>query len=207
MILAATKDDTSALGAYAAFTAAILVWGWQEMAFLMGFITGPSRLPCPPECSGVQRFTAAAQAIIYHEASLLFSLLVVLAITRTGSNRVGVLTFLVLWVMRLSAKLNLFLGVRNRSEDFLPHHLHYLQTFFKRKNINPLFPFSVVLPSIVAVLGWVEVFAHQPMSAESLGLNFVCALLSLAVLEHLFMVLPLNPALFWGWATRSQSQV
>ena len=34
--------------------------------------------------------------------------------------------------MRQSAKLNVFLGVRNLSEEFLPQHLHYLQSYFTR---------------------------------------------------------------------------
>jgi putative photosynthetic complex assembly protein 2 len=41
-------------------------------------------------------------------------------------NQVGTGTFAVLWVMRISAKLNLFLGVRNLSEELLPPHLAYL---------------------------------------------------------------------------------
>jgi putative photosynthetic complex assembly protein 2 len=33
--------DTSATGAYTAFTAALVVWGWQEMSYYMGFLSGP----------------------------------------------------------------------------------------------------------------------------------------------------------------------
>ena len=38
------------------------------------------------------------------------------ALTWGGANQVGTWTFLVLWVMRLSAKLNVFLGVPNLTE-------------------------------------------------------------------------------------------
>src|ERR1700750_2696386 len=31
--------DTSATGAYTAFTAALVVWGWQEMSYYMGFLS------------------------------------------------------------------------------------------------------------------------------------------------------------------------
>jgi putative photosynthetic complex assembly protein 2 len=44
------SHDTSLSGAYAAFTYGLLVWGWQEMSFFMGFVTGPVREPCPAEC-------------------------------------------------------------------------------------------------------------------------------------------------------------
>ena len=39
--LAAVGHDQTVAGAYAAFTYGVLVWGWHEMAFFMGFLTGP----------------------------------------------------------------------------------------------------------------------------------------------------------------------
>ena len=39
---------------------------------------------------------------------------------RWQPNQVATWTFALLWVMRLSAKFNLFLGVRNRGEEFGP---------------------------------------------------------------------------------------
>ena len=50
--------------------------------------------------------------------------------------------------MRESAKLNLFLGVRNLSEEFLPAHLAYLQSYFRRRSMNMLFPFSVTVSTV-----------------------------------------------------------
>ena len=44
----ASRDDTSTLGAYCAFSAALLVWGWHEMSFLMGAVTGRAAAPCRP---------------------------------------------------------------------------------------------------------------------------------------------------------------
>src|SRR5579875_2372697 len=41
--LAATAGDASVRGAYLAFTCGVLVWGWQEMSFFMGFVTGKRR--------------------------------------------------------------------------------------------------------------------------------------------------------------------
>ena len=38
-----TRNDTSVAGAYCAFTCALLVWAWQEVAFLLGVVTGPRR--------------------------------------------------------------------------------------------------------------------------------------------------------------------
>ena len=50
--LVRSSSDTSMLGAYCAFTCALGVWGWHEMAFLMGLITGPRRVPCPAGATG-----------------------------------------------------------------------------------------------------------------------------------------------------------
>ena len=53
--------------------------------------------------------------------------------------------------MRLSAKFNLFLGVRNRGEEFLPPHLLYLASYFRRRKINALLPLSVLAGTVVAI--------------------------------------------------------
>ena len=187
---------------YAAFTCSILVWGWQEMAFLMGYITGSSRAPCPPDVVGLPRFLAASRAVMHHEIALVASLAVIAWLSWHGSNRVALWTFLVLWIMRLSAKLNLFFGVRNRSEDFLPEHLRYLNSFFKNAAVNPFFPFALVLATIAAVLGWFEISGAGPNSARALAMTFVVTLLSLAVLEHIFMVLPISLSGLWTWLVR-----
>jgi putative photosynthetic complex assembly protein 2 len=200
--VAVTCNDTSTVGLYAAFTCSILVWGWQEMAFLMGFITGPSRAPCPPNLVGMRRFIAASRAVIHHELALVGSLAVIAGLTWQGTNQVALWTFLVLWIMRLSAKLNLFFGVRNRSEDFLPDHLRYLNSFFKDAAVNPFFPFALALACIAAVLGCLEISNALPNTPRALGMTFVVTLLSLAILEHLFMVLPISLSGLWSWLVR-----
>ena len=48
---AASARLTDVGGAYAAFTCGLLIWGWQEMSFLMGYVTGPRREPCPDGCT------------------------------------------------------------------------------------------------------------------------------------------------------------
>ena len=125
-VLARGKNDATVTGVYVAFTCAILIWGWLEMSFLAGFVTGPRRHACVPGCSGWPHFRHAIEAILYHELSIIGCACAVFAATWDGANQVGTWTFVVLWSMRVSAKLNLFLGVRNLSEEFLPPHLAYL---------------------------------------------------------------------------------
>jgi len=45
-VLRSSAADLSVGGAYVAFSCAVLVWGWLEMSFLMGFITGPRTYAC-----------------------------------------------------------------------------------------------------------------------------------------------------------------
>ena len=64
-----TRDMATPLGAYLAFVAAVLVWAWQEVAFLLGLVTGPNRKPCPP-VSGWRKAWYAFTAIAHHELAL-----------------------------------------------------------------------------------------------------------------------------------------
>ncbi len=205
--IAVSKNDNTAFGLYTSFTCSIIVWGWQEMAFLMGYVTGSNRAPCPPGVVGLKRFFAASRAVMHHELALVGCLGLITLVTFHGSDQVAAWTFLVLWVMRLSAKLNLFFGVRNRSEDFLPEHLRYLNSFFKEAAVNPFFPIAVTLATLGAALGWIEVSGSAANTSASLGLTFVVTLLSLAILEHLFMVLPISLSGLWLWAGAGRRRV
>ena len=142
---------------------------------------------------------------MWHELAIAASGLLIIAITWQAPNQVGTWTFAVLWVMRTSAKLNLFLGVRNLSEEFLPPHLAYMQSFFRRRNMNPLFPFSVAASS--ALLAWLMAQALQTglPGAQMTGLLLVASILFLAIVEHFLMVLPMPSTALWRWALRQRA--
>ena len=197
-----TRTDATVAGAYGAFASTVLVWGWQELAFLLGLITGPNRKPCPP-VTGWARAWHAFTAIAHHELALVVLGLAVMLPTWDASNRVAASTWAVLWVMRLSAKLNLFLGVRNCYETFLPPSLQYLVTYFARRRFNGLFPLSFMLTLTASVLVIGEAFgassAYERASAGLLG-----SLLTLALIEHILLMVPFEPDLLWRWALRHQ---
>ena len=203
--LAATRDDTRITGAYIAFTCTVLVWAWQEIAFLLGYVTGPRRTPCPEGASGWRRAGYALQTLAHHELALLLLGLAVLALTWGGANPTGLSSFAIFWGMRQSAKLNVFLGVRNLAEDFLPAHLKYLQSYFRRAPMNPLFPFSVVISSWLAGLLWQAASTHGVGAFEATSMTLSGALLTLAIVEHWFMVLPLPSQALWNWGLRSRT--
>ena len=102
--------------------------------------------------------------------------------------------------MRQSAKLNVFLGVRNLNEEFLPEDLRYLGSFFTCKPMNLLFPVSITASTIVAAL-----LAHRAAEAPggsfaATGLTILATMAALGLLEHWLMVLPLPFAALWRWA-------
>jgi putative photosynthetic complex assembly protein 2 len=203
--MAVSRSDTSVAGAYCGFTCAILVWAWQEVAFLLGFVTGPRRTPCPEGAVGWARARLAFQAVLHHELALVVLALAVLAVTWGAPNQTAWWTFVVLWTMRQSAKLNVFLGVRNLNEGFLPPHLKYLQTYFTRKAMNGLFPVSVAVATMVAVPVWRAVGAPTASAFDVASLALIGSLLGLAILEHWFLVLPLPSEELWKWGLRSRA--
>jgi putative photosynthetic complex assembly protein 2 len=83
--LSQTAYDPTVAGAYCAFSSAVLVWGWIEVAFLLGFVTGPRREPSPPGASDYQRFRHAVGAILHHELFILAAGVAVGAIRRYPS--------------------------------------------------------------------------------------------------------------------------
>ncbi len=177
----------------------MLAWGWQEMSFFMGFVTGPRRHGCPSGCHGARHFWHGVQACLHHEFAIIATAAVIVAGTWGAPNQVGTWTFMLLWAMRQSAKLNLFLGVRNLGEQFLPPHLGYLRSYFTRKPMNPLLPVSVTAGTVVAALLALRLTAPGVGEVEAAGLTFLTTMLALAVLEHWMLVLPLPFERLWSW--------
>jgi putative photosynthetic complex assembly protein 2 len=200
--LAATADDTSLAGVYLAFLCGLMLWAWQEMAFLMGLVTGPRRIAAEPDAPPLRRLSQALGAILYHELAIIAGAVLAAAMTWGGENLVGLWTYLLLWVMRQSAKLNLFLGVPNLAEEFLPDHLAYLQTYFRRRPMNLLFPVSVTAGTVGTVLLFQAATADGISAATAAGHVFLGTMLALAVLEHWFLVLPIPSVLLWAWSLR-----
>jgi hypothetical protein len=106
--------------------------------------------------------------------------------------------------MRTSAKLNLFLGVRNLSEEFLPEHLAYLKSFFRKAGMNWLFPISITGGTLL--VGVLVVRALHPglSDGEVAGLMLVASFLALALVEHWMLVLPIDTTRLWRWAMQAR---
>jgi putative photosynthetic complex assembly protein 2 len=195
--LAWSSGATSVAAAWCAFACALVVWGWTEVSFLTGWITGPRTEASPPGTRGLERLGHAVSAIIYHELAILAGFLVVLAVCWGGENQTATMTYGVLWAMRLSAKINIFLGVPNHAEGFLPDHLAYLKSWFTRKPMNLFFPVSVSAAIVALVLVAQPAVSAQASAFEAASATLVATLLALAVLEHWFLVLPFESITLW----------
>ncbi len=198
--LVALADLTTVWGAYLGFTFGLGLWAWHEMSFLFGFVTGPRRVVSAHDATGWRRFRHALQTLLYHELAILVTALALAVVLWGAANQTGLWAFLLLWIMRLSAKLNIFLGVPNMNEEFLPPHLAFLQTYFKKRLMNPLFPVSVTIATGVCVWLVRRGIAFEASPFEAASCLILAVMLALAVLEHWFLVLPVPDAALWRWA-------
>jgi putative photosynthetic complex assembly protein 2 len=182
------RDESSTFAIAASFAAALLAWGWTEMSLYMGYITGPRKARCADGCSGVEHFGHAVSANLWHE-------LVVIAFAAAiwaSGNVTAFWCFAMLWLMHLSARLNVFLGVRNVSAEFVPDHMDVLKGFLRRRNMNPLFPLSCLL--LVALITYLVTLPQTFSSTMAVTLAVI------GLLEHLLLMLPLPIEKMWHWS-------
>ena len=193
-----TSSNLTILGSYFAFTSALLVWGWVELTFLTGVITGPNKMQCPENISLFEKFIRAWGTLAYHELLLLIAMGVVIYLAYGNENYFGIWTFTVLYFARIFAKLNLFLGVPHINAEFIPQTLSHLKSYFKISKLNWFFSMSVTLLTLTTVC-WVERLFAVQNSYEIIGFSLLFAISLMALLEHWFMVLPIPDARLWRW--------
>ncbi len=197
-VLAGLGGDVSQHGAYAGFAAALVIWAWQEMSFLMGFITGPYRRTCPPDSTGWAHFKRGVGAVLYHELAIAAGGAAICGLSLGAANQTALWTYMLLWAMRVSAKLNLFAGVRNVSPRFLPPHLAYLGGFFRQRSMNALMPLSITAGTLASTL----LIQRAAAAASPFALTEAVLLSTMAVLgtvEHWALVIPVPFEALWNW--------
>jgi len=180
---------------YLGFGAAICLWGCIELSYYTGIISGVHKRPCPADCPIGKRFRFALGASLWHEVSVLFAGGVVMTLMLDSVNPAGLYTFLVLWLMRWSAKLNLFFGVPNFNTDWFPQRLAYAHSYIRRSPVTLFFPISVLIAGTLAAQ-LITSSLGQP-EAQALTTLLPGVLLLLAILEHLFMALPIADSALW----------
>ncbi|WP_249200316.1 putative photosynthetic complex assembly protein PuhE [Thetidibacter halocola] len=196
--IAATADHATPGAVYHAFLSALAIWGWIEMAFLTGTITGPNRMVLRRGVAEWERFIRAWGTIAYHEILLTGATIALGLFLWDAANPFGFLTFALLFAARVSAKLNLFLGVPKINTEFLPAALAHLPSHFRHARLNWLFPISITGLTL-AVGCWLALVATSEHLSGTIGFSLLSAMTALALLEHWFMVLPLPDEKLWRW--------
>lgn len=198
-----TLGDMRPAGAYAAFCSAVLLWGTLELAFLGGWLAGPRRLSATRPRGSLGHFLQAAGTVAWHQGAALVLLVLLGAMSWRQPNPLAFHTFAVLVAMRLSAQLNLYLGVGFDGAEFLPRRLAYLASYFHlRPRGNPLWPWSMGL-GLLAGVAWVAqaAGAFGPVAEGArTGALLLASLMLLALAEHAFMRWPIPHGRLWQWA-------
>ena len=196
-IEASSRAATPA-SALCAFACGLAIWGWQLASFYLGYVTGPRKTACEAGLSGWRRFVEAARTSLYHEIAGALGAGVVAALLWGQPNMTALWTYLILWSLHLSAKLNIFLGVPNLGEELLPAHLAHLASFMARKPMNLLFPASISLATIAATLLAQRAFAAATPFDAAAGAT-LSTLAALGIAEHWFLVAPIRGNALWQW--------
>ncbi len=196
-----SMQENSNANAYLGFISTIVLWGWHELSFLTGWISGPRRAPLEPNLNIWNRFKQSVQVIWHHELGLFLNLLLLIGMQIGQPNHTAVCTFGLLWMMRLSSKLNLFFGVPQVGEQYLPSQLAYMGSYFRKSAVSGFFYLSMSLSIIV----WLALIwqAHAGQVTITCHWVLLASLLGLAIIEHILMMVPLSLERVWGWALKN----
>jgi putative photosynthetic complex assembly protein 2 len=200
LVILVASLSTSVWAVYLAFIGALMVWGWHELSFLTGASAGPRRGPSDPSLTGIARFRQAAATVMHHEVALAVTALLLISLSWNVPNQIGATVFVLMFLMRLISKINLFVGVPNSTSEMLPDQLAYLKTYFGRNRMTALLIASIGV--IAAVTVWFAglALAAPVGSSAMVGASLLTTLALLGALEHLFLALPFRDGMLWGWA-------
>lgn len=201
LLIIETRDWTSPAGAYMAFIGGLALWAWHEMSYFLGSITGPRPEGCEPGETRWRRFVLGVRASLWHELAIVFTALALILLTWNHANSIATLTFVTFWLMRWSAKLNIFFGVRNLHEEFWPEHMRYLSSYVQIARMNAFFPLSMLAAGLAMFWMINRAQLAAPGSLDQVGLTLVATMLGLAILEHVLLFLRVPDALLWKLAT------
>lgn len=181
------------------FAMALLIWAWLELSYLMGYITGPVKQPATRAMGISDRFIHALGTTVYHELLVLTVVGLVCVLGAGLPNPTIQNTLAVLWLMRWSTKLNLFFGVKHFNSQWLPDYMRYITTYLSAGKNSWFSIFSTIWAAVCTyLLFFFGQLATDPATALSLFL--IAWLASLAVLEHVFLMMPMGETALWRWA-------
>ena len=143
-----------------------------------------------------QRLRRIDDAIVHEQ----FGVLLVLGFLFSQSpNPIGFYTFLLLWIMRTSTKLIIFLGAPNAISDLMPKEIAHLQSYFRTDRVTPFFALAMALSCCIFILLW-DGAANSEISFVVTGHSLLATFAAIAIVEHLFLILPIRDSALWSWA-------
>ena len=196
--LAGTRSDNTTGGVFAAFLWTVLIWSWVEVSYYTGYVVGLHEPELEPDAPTRVRFVGAVRANLWHELAIISLSLLVWLVGGGGINEVGLWAFMILHWGHQSAKINIFLGVRNLTVEFLPDHLKPMAQYFKQRNFNRFFPVSLGI-GIAACIYLGATFAGATSNGVRLGQAILFILMFVAVLEHWWLIAP-KRSRAWDWS-------
>lgn len=204
LLIALSRNAASSFGAYAGFTGALAIWALHETSYLLGFVTGPRPKACPEGASLRERFWFGLQASLYHELAIVATAGLIALLCWNATHQTAFYTFVILWLMRWSVKINIFLGVRNLHHEFWPVHLQYLQSYARTRAMNMWFPLAMI--GAVGAATWLTfgITGTGVSNAELTSAVLLLSILALATIEHIFLMFPVPDAVLWRTGTRSR---
>ena len=197
--LSSNASDHTIFGVITSFVMALIIWGWLELTYLMGYLTGPTKVPVVGKPRLVTRFRLALGTSLYHEILVLLVLLLSFHLVAGEPNPTVFYTLVILWIMRTSTKLNLFFGVRHFNDHWLPESVQHVKTYISTGKNSPFMSFSTLLAATITSFLF---FSGQTASSqpEELSMYLLAWLAALAVLEHCFLMYPMGESALWRWA-------
>ncbi len=206
LVLRFWSVDSSVVAVYVTFTAALMVWAWIEVAFLTGYVTGPSVEPCPPHARGADRFLRALATLLWHEVAILVGFALVIYFGWGESGFTAIAAYAILLTMRMSVKINIFLGVPHAPYAFLPVHLRHLGSYFRTRAVTAFFPLSITCATVLT--GYLSYCAYASTSAsEATSFALLATLAAFALLEHWFLALSLASENLWRWVLPAHKSI
>ena len=202
-VLLLTRQNLSWISIISGFISAVVVWGCIELSYYLGRIAGTHQSICPPSITTWARFKLALGTSIWHELLVTGLGLLLILLFYKASNTVGLYTYMVLWLMRWSAKLNLFLGVPNFNTSWIPARLAYISSYIRTGTITPFFFISILSASFVVF----QLLSKSTQVGIEQPLIYIipAILLILAIVEHVFMLLPFQEVKMWNRVFNSKT--
>ena len=203
--VAVSVQALTLLNLYLGFFGTLAIWGWIELTFLSGTITGPRRVPLRRNACGMDRFVQAWSVVAYHEGLLLVGFLGLLYLSLGTANPLAVWVYGILLGARVLAKLNLFHGVPGINIDAVPSPLSHIPSYFRKSDPSWVFPLSITVLTLLTAL-WVERLTGATTPESAVMFAFMSALTALALIEHWMMLLPLADTKLWRWMMPDKPQ-